>query len=215
MRPSITLVSGFAAPPSLGNPFPGVFASYSLLLNESNWHVGSAVGPAPTQSEFLSVLDTLSSLLIETVGGDPQDFLDNPNLAGLASDSFPNCTTDGWMIGAFQAGCNALYGNPPGSIHNGDLNVGFSAPAAFLGAKLAAYNGSLTFDLAQNAFDVAATGGDVVLTGSVDETCSVVVNPLTGRGQPVCTAATVPEPASLVLLATGMCATALRRRRRV
>ncbi|HNP77390.1 MAG TPA: FG-GAP-like repeat-containing protein, partial [Cyclobacteriaceae bacterium] len=45
-------------------PAVGSWTSYSISLNESNWHLGSIAGAAPTRDQFKQVLANIGTLLI-------------------------------------------------------------------------------------------------------------------------------------------------------
>jgi len=181
---TINLYDSFGTPPPIGAP-PGTFGHETLTLNESSWHVGSLGGPNPTVSQFLSVLDTLSQVQL-TTDGDPQIFFDNVDFAGLALSTFDGCSSDGWA----HTGCNALYGvgSPLGAA---EMELDAFAPSKFLGSKLQAYGGLFALDIGQNAFDVAATFGAIVLTGIDSEPCTLNSSPSSGP-VPNCGSSPVP-----------------------
>jgi alpha-tubulin suppressor-like RCC1 family protein len=135
------------------------WTTYSVpLLESAGWTMGSTNGPVPSQSEFLGILNFLSGLTI-SFDASPQISLDNVSFANLATSTFPNCSSDGWMDGDNRGpGCNSLIGNPPGSINNGAVLAVFNAPTKYLGNQVAAYGGNLSFDLMGNGT------GHVILT---------------------------------------------------
>ena len=152
---------------AISEPSSNSWTSYSVpLVETAGWTIGSPAGPAPTQSEFTNILSYLNGF---TVGFATTSFLslDNVSLAGLVTSIFPNCTSDGWMVGDNDtAGCNSLIGNPPGSINNGAAPAVFDAPSKYLGNQSSGYNGTLAFDMEEEF--LIGQSGYVILTASPD-----------------------------------------------
>jgi hypothetical protein len=86
-------------------PQDPIWTSYSIpLVDTAGWKVGSLVGPAPTQAQFLAVLSALTSLWIrgEFITGSDSGDLDNVTLGAVPE---PNTLVlAGVVLSAFGAG---------------------------------------------------------------------------------------------------------------
>ena len=151
---------------AIPEPSKTSWTSYSVPLVESaGWTLGSPVGPIPNQAQFLDVLGSLHSL---TIGLDTNldVYLANVSLAGLAGDYFSNCDTAGWTLADnIATGCVSQQVEPLGDIQSRGAPAIFIAPAKYLGNRLAAYGGQLTF-LMEESY-VEGRGGYVTLTANI------------------------------------------------
>ena len=181
----------------------------SVSLTSGAWHIGSIGGAVATNADLHSVLSNMTSLTIGVTTQGISDggggiagsgfILTNPNLGGAASDDFATCCAPGWS--AWNA-WSASGGAPGGTIGVDTFNlvptfVSTTQSTIFTGNLDAAFGGALTFRFAltpsANPF-LALDSGRVILTAEVPSP------------------AALPEPGTLLLIATGLAAARLRRR---
>lgn len=104
--------------------------------------------------------------------------------------SFTNLSTDNFGIaGTYTAGYSATGGNPGGYIFNTDPDGGdatFSAPAAFLGNKLAALGTNFTYDLSHDGAN-NYTATDLIFVGNGGQRLLWQSSPALAPGTPFIT----------------------------
>ena len=168
----------------------------SIPLTVGTWHVGSIGGPLATASDLHTVLSNMSSL---TIGGTMQGLqlgpfgtqsegfaLTNPDLGGAASDDLGACCAFNWSGVDIWS---AVGGAPGGLLAALTFNltptfVSVREGTIFTGDLDAAFGNALTFRFAllasaQNPFRELDSGIAIL-------------------------SATVPEPATLLLLGSGL-----------
>jgi hypothetical protein len=194
--------------PLLGT-LPGVASQWRVAVTDAD--IGSPLGALATDAQMQAVLGQLGALEIGGVLTNghlgntqwPGGFrLDNPNLAGLASDNF-NAHPAVWTVTvnrlpAFGLGWVSFGGNPGAYISAQEgldttALLTFSAPVAYLGNQSAAHGNALTFDF-----------------WTMSNNSNPAAPPVYDYGVAILTS--VPEPATGLLLLAGI-ATAVGRKR--
>jgi PEP-CTERM motif len=188
----------------------------SIALNPGAWHVGAPDGALATDAQVHAVLSNLTGMTIgATAQGKPLGggttapfgfFLDMVQL-GSVLDAFISCCGAGWTtVDGSAVNWTRSFSPVGGAIYRLVFSsqlmfAGFNAdPALFTGNFDAAFGHALSFRFG-GYYDVAGPAyydfhsGQAILTGDAQDVSQV------------------PEPASLSLLATGLAAFAVRRRK--
>jgi hypothetical protein len=180
----------------------------SISLTSGAWHIGSIGGAVATNADLHGVLSNMTSLTIGITSQGISDggggiqlagfVLTNPNLGGAASDNLTCCGASNWnnIFGSWSASGGA----PGGSLTVQSLDlvptfVSTTESTIFTGNRDAAFGGALTFRFAVQANPfLALDSGRVILTADVPSPTAL------------------PEPGTLMLIATGLAAARHRRR---